>query len=674
MQIQINTDRNIKGTRHWSLKSVALWTALSRFSGHITRVEVHLSDGNSRKKGGHDDMRCVMEARLEGRQPIAVTHQATTVDLAVDGAADKLTRMIESTIGKLQDQKRRRTDPPPPGGEASGGMMRGCTASLRRTIGGAWDLPSIVRTMKAWVARIELVGYIEKSVGRPRGNGPNQSMLHDWVLVPRSAYRCSTLVLRAVLLSSVCAAATSTAMAQDPGGKAGLPQSLSGPGTEDLSLAPAKVDVNPVARDEEIHSRLQSVLEATDWFTNPQVRVDEGVVFLNGQVSSEDRKKWAGDLARNIQDVVAVANRIEVLEPSVWDLRPAWRGLFELWRDVIRSFPLFVFGLLVLALSVGAGLMTTRGVRTFLRRRIRANLLRKVIARGAGGLVFLFGTYIILRVAGLTQLALTVVGGTGLIGLAVGIAFRDITENFLASIFLSMQRPFETGDLIQASGVTGYVQQLNVRTTILMNLDGNIVQIPNATVYKSTLRNFTTNPNRREDFDVGIGYDDSIDEAQEIARRVLESHPAVLNDPEPSVLADSLGKATVNLRIYFWLDGREHSWLKVRSSVIRLVKRAFQQHGISMPDVAREVVFPQGIPVTILDRKPEQKSGATPEAPRVAQSSQDQHDEVSTKAEGGLHSEAGVIKAQARQTQPLKQQENLLKAPASTAPSDDDPG
>ncbi len=549
--------------------------------------------------------------------------------------------------------------------------MSDTSVSLRRRIGEAGDLQSVIYSMKAWVARIELVAYIEKWAVTPRWNCRNQSMLHDRVPVLRSAHHCSTLVLRAVLLGSVCAALTSAAMAQDPGGNAGLPQNLSGPGTEDLSLAPAKVDVTPVAHDEEIRTRLQSVLEATDWFLDPQVRVEEGVVFLHGHASSDEFKKWAGDLARNTQDVVAVANRIEVLEPSAWDLWPAWRGLFQLWRDVIRSFPLFVFGLLVLALSVGAGLVTIRGVRTFLRRRIRANLLRNVIARGAGGLVFLFGTYIILRVAGLTQLALTVVGGTGLIGLALGIAFRDITENFLASIFLSMQRPFETGDLIEVSGVTGYVQQLNVRTTILMNFDGNLVQIPNATVYKSTLRNFTTNCNRREDFDVGIGYDDSINEAQEIARNVLANHPAVLNDPEPSVLVDSLGKATVNLRIYFWLNGREHSWLKVRSSVIRLVKRAFQQHGISMPDEAREVVFPQGIPVTVLDRKPDEQAGAMQGERRSAESSQDQNDTVSTKAEGGLYSEAGVIEAQARQAQPLKGQENLLKAPSGSTSSDE---
>jgi hypothetical protein len=164
-------------------------------------------------------------------------------------------------------------------------------------------------------------------------------------------------------------------------------------------------------------------------------------------------------------------------------------------------------------------------------------------------------------VSGLTQLALTVLGGTGLVGLVVGIAFRDITENFLASIFLSIQRPFETADLIEVSGVTGYVRQLNMRTTVVMTLDGNIAQIPNATVYKSTLRNFTTNANRREDFVVGIGYDEPIDRAQEIARGVLEGHPAVLSDPGPLVLADGLGKSTVNLRVYFWINGREHSWL-----------------------------------------------------------------------------------------------------------------
>lgn len=473
-------------------------------------------------------------------------------------------------------------------------------------------------------------------------------------------------VLRALLLVAVYSLLTLAAMAQEPGGKAGELQKLTAPASEELSTsAPAKVEVSSVAHDEEIVKRLQGILHATNWFTDPQVRVAEGVVFLSGQVESEEIKKWAGNLARNTQDVVAVVNRMEVIEPPVWNFRPAFNGLMTLWRDFIRSLPYIIFGLLVLALSVGAGTLATGVARSLLRRRIPTKLLQNVIAYGAGGLIFLFGVYIILRVSGLTQLALTVIGGTGLIGLALGIAFRDITENFLASIFLSMQRPFETGDLVEVSGETGYVQQY-MRTTILMTLDGNLVQIPNASVYKSNLRNFTTNSNRREDFVVGIGYDDAISEAQEIMQKVLAEHPAVLNDPEPSVLADSLGRSTVNLRVYFWLNGREHSWLKVRSSVIRLVKRAFQKHGISMPDEAREVVFPQGVPVTVLDGKPADGRGAQGKQRQL----HEELDEVSTKAEAGLYSESVVIEEQARQVQPAQDGENLLPAASSTAASE----
>ncbi len=428
--------------------------------------------------------------------------------------------------------------------------------------------------------------------------------------------------------------------------------------------APARIDVEPTAQDNQIRARLQSVLEATGWFVEPVVRVEAGVVFLGGQTETPELRQWAGDLARNTQDVAAVANRIEVIEPSAWNFAAARGGLQEVWRDGVRALPLVLFGLVTLGLSALTGWLVARIARVMLRPRVRAKLLRGVLAGMAGALVFLVGTYIVLRVSGLTQLALTLVGGTGLIGLAVGIAFRDITENFLASIILSVERPFEPGDLIEVAGQQGFVQQLNVRTTVLMTLDGNLVKIPNASVYKGTLINFSANPNRRDSLVVGIGYDDAIGEAQEVALKVLGEHPAVLADPEPMVLAEGLGKSTVDLRLYYWIDGREHSWIKVRSSVIRLVKRAFQEHGISMPDEAREVVFPRGVPVII-----EERGGPPPEAAsskgetgmaRVAAPRGGGDEAVSTPAEGGLGSEAGKIEEQARHGKPLDEAENLL--------------
>ena len=482
----------------------------------------------------------------------------------------------------------------------------------------------------------------------------------------RLNFRYQRYVL-AVSLSLLCVVAFATPVIAQ--GAATAPQNQPSPDDGDLSPAPAKVEVQPVAQDDAIRQRIQSVLEATGWFVDPRVQVRDGVVFLSGRAETEEIRKWAGDLARNTQDVAAVANRIELSQPSAWDFSRARAGLSGLWRDFLRFLPFLFLALFILVLSGVAGWLTARIARRFFRGRIRARLLRGVLAGALGVLVFLMGAYIVLRVSGLTQLALTIVGGTGLVGLAIGIAFRDITENFLASIFLSMQRPFETGDLIEVAGTTGYVQQMNVRTTVLMTLDGNLVQIPNAAVYKTALRNFTANPNRRENFVVGIGYDDAIDEAQAVALKVLVDHPAVLKEPEPWVLADDLGKATVNLRIYFWLNGHEHSWLKVRSSVIRLVKRAFQQHGISMPDEAREVVFPRGVPVTMLDGKPE----ATKEAESLKSSGElprsEGLDTVSTKAEAGLSNEAGILEEQASQAKLVVEGENLLGATTSVRPA-----
>ncbi len=481
----------------------------------------------------------------------------------------------------------------------------------------------------------------------------------------RKHFHLGCFLVLSLLMWGAC---TGQVMAQGAAAVPPTPPNSSTPKAAELSLAPATVAVQPIAHDEEIRQRLQNVMEATGWFQDPVVKVEDGVVFLSGHADSEEIKKWAGDLARNTQDVVAVANRIEVARASAWDFSGAWGGLAGLSHEAIRALPFFLLALFILALSAGAGWFTARSARTLLVGRVRAKLLRGVLAGGLGVIVFLAGTYIVLRVSGLTQLAFTIVGGTGLVGLAVGIAFRDITENFLSSIFLSVQQPFATGDLVEIVGVTGYVQQLNIRTTVLLTLDGNLVQVPNAAVYKSTILNFTATPNRRESFVVGIGYDDSIDEAQAVALKVLVDHPAVLQEPEPWVLADDLGKATVNLRMYFWINGHQHSWLKVRSSVIRLVKRAYQEHGISMPDEAREVVFPSGVPVTIIDpaQQPQKAGGALSASDAGPRAKRAQGvDAVSTTAEAGLSNDSGILEEQARQSKPVDEGENLLGAPPS---------
>ncbi|MFO8070500.1 MAG: HPF/RaiA family ribosome-associated protein [Polyangia bacterium] len=114
MKVQINTDGNIEGHELLAdhIRGVVK-SALNRAAGQVTRVEVHLSDVNSHKSS-HDDKRCMMEVRLKGRQPIAVTAQAESVDKVVDNAAEKLNRLVEGTLGRQHHQENRRTDPPAP--------------------------------------------------------------------------------------------------------------------------------------------------------------------------------------------------------------------------------------------------------------------------------------------------------------------------------------------------------------------------------------------------------------------------------------------------------------------------------------------------------------------------------------------------------------------------------
>lgn len=394
---------------------------------------------------------------------------------------------------------------------------------------------------------------------------------------------------------------------------------------------------------------------ASEWFQPLTVSVREGIVFLDGETETDERQEWARQLALRTENVVAVVNRIEVKPNISWDLTPTWREIEKLADRVQWLAPILAVSLIVMLIAWALSRGVAALARHWLRRKITSPLLLQLVSRVLAIPVILIGIYIVLQVAGLTRLALTVLGGTGLIGIVLGLAFREIAENSLASILLSVRNPFRAGDWIEVGGHQGIVQNLNMRTTVLLTLDGNHVQIPNASVFKSVIKNFSTNPNRRTEFGVGIGYDDSILEAQNVIIQALRAHPAVLNDPEPNALVDELGASTVNIRVQFWFDGREYSLFKVRSALMRQVKRALQDAGISMPDESREIIFPDGVPIRRLAaQKPQPVAEGQGPLP-------DSGDEAMvTVGEGDLLSEKEELERQAGGADMPEAEENLL--------------
>ncbi|MFK7763815.1 MAG: mechanosensitive ion channel domain-containing protein [Roseobacter sp.] len=390
-------------------------------------------------------------------------------------------------------------------------------------------------------------------------------------------------------------------------------QSVSAEIEESPAAPQQQVQVDPEVSDAAIRDRIGNILIATGWYTGQSVAVNEGVVFLDGRARSEAHRVWARDLAQKTSGVVAVVNRIAIDSGPVWSLVPALTELEAIAQKTVAVLPLVLLAVLVLPLAWYVAALVAKLARWLLANRVQSPFLRQVVSRAIAFPVFLLGLYVVLQVAGLTQLAFSLVGGAGVIGIVIGFAFRDIAENFLSSLILSVRRPFQRGDFIAVNGLSGTVKSMTTRSTLLTSIEGNEIHIPNSTVFKNVIENFTSSPERRGEFLVGIGYDAGIADAQSIILKTLKSHQAILNEPEPMVLVDALGASTVNIRTYYWFNGHMISPPKLKSALLRAVKSALTLEGISMPDEAREVIFPEG--VRVLDSLGENQNAHPPSQP-----------------------------------------------------------
>lgn len=227
------------------------------------------------------------------------------------------------------------------------------------------------------------------------------------------------------------------------------------PPAEEVVAPVQAVSVEPVARDDEIAKRIQEILQATGWFENARVLVDDGVVFIDGVTAIAERRAWAREMVQKTQDVVAVVNRITVEKEVEWSFEPAFDQITAMVRSIVQALPLIVLALIVLPLAWIFASQIARLARHLMRNSTPSPFLRDILARAVSLPIFFLGLYIVLEAAGLTRLAVSLVGGAGVLGIVIGFAFRDIAENFLASLLLSIRRPFRAGDYVNVAEYTG---------------------------------------------------------------------------------------------------------------------------------------------------------------------------------------------------------------------------
>lgn len=354
-------------------------------------------------------------------------------------------------------------------------------------------------------------------------------------------------------------------------------------------------------------------------------------------------------------------------KPPIWTLAPTTQALYSLWGKTLRLLPLLGVGALILAfmLPIARFLAGVSGRAS--RRRLDSAILTVFVQRGVWLAVTLLGVYLALQVSGLTRLAATVLGGTSLLDLAFGFAFRDIAENFLSGILLSMRRPFALGDTIEAAGQTGVVRAVTSGGTQLIDFDGNVVRLSNTILYKGVIRNLTSNPKSRESFLIGIGYDASIEDAQKVLLGVMRDHDTVLDDPDPTVLVKDLGSSTVNLEAFFWVDAKRFSRARVRSSIMRSALGALTRAGINMPDDGREVLFPAPLSIQILRHRDRIEAEAKVEKD-VTQVPEPASNGTGPGGEGSLSSEVGELQEQADASRSTEAGGGLLESKHAAMP------
>ncbi len=215
-----------------------------------------------------------------------------------------------------------------------------------------------------------------------------------------------------------------------------------------------------------------------------------------------------------------------------------------------------------------------------------SSLVRMIIRTA----IMLVAVLIALDLIGLTSVVGAVLGSAGVVGLVLGFAFRDIAENYIAGVLLSVRRPFEPGEHVVIENREGKVISVNSRATVLMTMDGNHLQLPNSLVFKSVVLNYSKNPKRRFDFTMLIDGSQSIRASQALAMAAIAEIEGVLDDPAPSWTVVEFGAAGIQLRFFGWVDQRESDLGKVRSEAIRRVKSAFAEAGIEAPRTLYHIV------------------------------------------------------------------------------------
>ena len=327
--------------------------------------------------------------------------------------------------------------------------------------------------------------------------------------------------------------------------------------------------------DTKIEEKIENIFDNIDSLANIGVKVDDGVVTLSGTVANADQADRAQKIVENLEGVVTVEANIEQVldvESNVKPLLEKYKSDTKRW---LRSWPVVIIAFLALFGISFIGHML--GKATGFWNRVTGNpFLGELLGQAIRVMFVVAGVVVALNLLGAKAMIGTVLGGAGVMGIAIGFAVRDSLENYISSIMLSLRQPFRANDRVMIGDEEGIVVRLTSRATILMTPEGNHLRIPNSTVFKAIITNLTKNPERRFDFKVDVTAEDDALDAMDGGLGALRALDFVLNHPKANGVIETVSGGSVEMRFTGWVNQAETDFGRARSLAILTVEDAVQ--------------------------------------------------------------------------------------------------
>ncbi|MEN3975852.1 mechanosensitive ion channel family protein [Emcibacter sp. SYSU 3D8] len=375
---------------------------------------------------------------------------------------------------------------------------------------------------------------------------------------------------------------------------------LPAPGWTQEDVAAPAPQPSPIAtttaasENADIAGRIRSIFAEIDALGAVEVRVSSGVVTLSGMVPSQADVARAEAIAARVSGVVTVQNDLRRDLDLDTNLAPTLDQISQDVRSLFRALPLIGVAI-ALGLLIGAAGYLLASVGRFWRWITPNPFLAELAATFVRFVSIVVGLIAALEVLGATALLGAVLGGAGVIGIAIGFAVRDTVDNYVSSLMLSLRQPFRANDHVVIEGHEGRVVRLTSRASILMTLDGNHLRIPNSVVFKAVILNYTRNPERRFEFELGIDAEDDPIQGMAVGLEAVKALPFVLGNPPATAIIQKVGDSNIVLRFYGWIDQTQTDFLKGRSLAIQAAKSVLEGAGFALPEPIYRLRFDKGV-------------------------------------------------------------------------------